>query len=117
MRYELSDGNIIVADEAFMRANYPEGGYRQVPEVERSETAPTIICVGGFFDRFGDQKIPVLASADPVVQAIVRDASVRQYITLTRPDLEQALDILISKGFAIDKARVLSPIISEEERP
>lgn len=81
------------------------------------QQVPPIICVGGFFDRFGDQKIPILASQDPVVQAIVRDASVRQYITLTRPDLAQALDILIAKGFTIDKERVLSIEITEEERP
>ena len=85
--------------------------------IKQPTELPPIICVGGFFDRFGAYKIPILASTDPVVQAIVKDASVRQYITLTRPDLEQALDILIDKGFAIDKAAVLSLDISEDERP
>ena len=84
---------------------------------QQTELRQAVICVGGFFDRFGAYKIPILASTDPVVQAIVKDASVRQYITLTRPDLEQALDILIAKGFAIDKAAVLSLEITEDERP
>ena len=55
----------------------------QVPEAEPETTdADWRIYVGAFFDRFGDQKINILSSEDVVVQALIKDASVRQYIGL-----------------------------------
>lgn len=105
-----------------LRANWTGYVWEMHPYVVPQEPTPPVvvdarICVGGLFDRFGDQKIPILASADPVVQAIIKDATVRQYITLTSADLARSLDILIGKGFAVDKERVLSLDITEEERP
>lgn len=84
--------------------------------------APTVaknewwIHVGAFYDRFGLLKIPILASTDPIVQAIIRDSSVRKYIDLQRPDLDQALDTIISKGFAIDKTAIMTTPIPADER-
>ncbi len=67
------------------------------------------IDVGAFFDRFGNEKIPILSSSDPVVQAVIKDASVRKYIDLyaRRTDLEQALGLLVAKGFAINPSAIL----------
>jgi hypothetical protein len=67
------------------------------------------IGVGPFWDRFGAYKIGILASADPVVQAIIKDSSVRKYLDLKgrRADLEGALNVLIAKGFPLDKAAIL----------
>ena len=67
------------------------------------------INVGPFYDRFGAYKLPILASADPLVQAIIKDTTVRKYIDLhgRRPELAQALALLRSKGFAVADADVL----------
>ena len=67
------------------------------------------IGVGPFWDRFGASKIAILASADPIVQAIIKDSSVRKYLDLKgrRADLEGALNVLIAKGFPLDKVAIL----------
>lgn len=73
---------------------------------------------GAFFDRFGAQKLPILASADLTVQAIILDCTVRQYIDLQgrAADIGAALDILVAKGFAIDKVAILTTQPTESER-
>lgn len=75
------------------------------------------IWVGSFFDRFGSAKIGILSDADPVVQAIVKDASVRRYIDLIerRDELAQAIDLLQVKGHAVDHAMILDaePVADE----
>ncbi len=75
------------------------------------------IWVGSFFDRFGSHKIPILADADLVVQAIVKDATVRRYIDLIerRTELEQAIALLQSKGHAVDAAVILDLEPTESE--
>lgn len=67
------------------------------------------IHVGPFYDRFGAYKVPILASSDPLVQAVIKDTQVRKYIDLKgrRADLLQAIGLLQSKGFAISTAAVL----------
>lgn len=85
---------------------------------DQEETADTwLIGVGAFYDRFGQHKIPILASDDAVVQALVKDAQVRKYIDLKRADLPQMLDMIISKGFAIDKLAILETPASASELP
>lgn len=76
-----------------------------------------VITVGALFDRFGANKIPILASADLVIQAIIKDAMVRNTIRLhdKRAELSAAIDILISKGFAVDKAMILDTKPTTEE--
>lgn len=122
MIYEILDGenviNTIVADEAFMQANFPDGNYREQPEPP-VPPAPVQrhITVGAFFDRFGAAKWSVLASTDPLVQAMVRDASVRTFIDLDRPDLLQGLVMVQSMGFDIDPQAIVSAEIQPSERP
>ena len=67
------------------------------------------IGVGPFWDRFGADKIGILASADPIVQAIIKDSSVRTYLDLKgrRADIEGAVNVLIAKGFALNKTAIL----------
>ena len=67
------------------------------------------INVGPFFDRFGAYKIAILASADPVVQAIIKDATVRKYVDLKqrRPELAMAIAMLQAKGFPVTASAVL----------
>lgn len=67
------------------------------------------IHVGPFYDRFGAYKLPILASTDALVQAVIKDTTVRKYIDLKgrRAELAQAIGLLQSKGFAVDTAAVL----------
>jgi hypothetical protein len=120
MIYEILNGetviNTIVADEAFMQSAYPDGNYRLgiQPEPE-----PTIrhITVGAFFDRFGDQKWPILADTNASVQALVKDASVRPYINLDDPQVRTGLDMVVAAGHAIDVDAIITAPIQPEERP
>lgn len=91
-----------------------------------TEAAPTVsvakvryIAVGSFFDRFGDQKWPILSSADPVVQALVMDCSVRTKtgINLDAPDVLGGINLLQSKGFKVSKESVLDAAIKDSELP
>ncbi len=76
-----------------------------------------LISVGAFYDRFGVYKIPILASSDAVVQAMIRDAQVRWFIDLQRADLPTMLDVLIAKGYPIDKAAILNTPAAPGEAP
>lgn len=121
MIYEILDAqgnviNTIIADAAFMAAAYPGSNYRELPD-DFPAPEPRHISVGSFFDRFGSEKINILASTDPVVQALVRDASVRKFIDLDRLDLAQAMQLLVSKGFAIDPDAILNAPVQANERP
>lgn len=56
------------------------------------------IDIGPFFDRFGTKKISILTSNDTVVQAIITDVQIRKWIDLQREDVNQAMDVLVSKN-------------------
>lgn len=75
------------------------------------------INVGPFFDRFGTHKLPILASTDHLVQAVIKDATVRKYIDLKgrRAELAQAIGLLQSKGFPLNAATVLDVQPTSEE--
>ena len=81
---ERASGTVVyayTADEAVDWPDYPFAAFNHnlVIPTETPETtdADWRIYVGAFFDRFGDQKIGILASEDAVVQALIKDASVR----------------------------------------
>ena len=122
MIYEILNGetviNTIVADLAFMQSAYPEGNYREV-DVPEPPAPPEIrhITVGAFFDRFGDQKWPILADTNPSVQALIKDASVRAYINLDDPQVLTGLQMVQSAGHSIDPATIISAPIQLHERP
>jgi len=86
----------------------------RAPEVELAPL-PRRISVGAFFDRFGDQKLPILASADSGVKALILDCSVRQYIDLDNPALPYGIDMLIAAGFVINKSAILTAKIAGAE--
>lgn len=86
-------------------------------EVVPAPPEPRHITVGALYDRFGAEKYNILASTDPVVQALVKDVSVRKFIDLDRPDLLQGLQLVQSKGFAIDPQAIVSAPIQSDERP
>lgn len=124
MKYEiLQTGkvvNIIEADEPFVLAVYGEGNFRQVaedvvpdPEVQ----LPRHISVGSFFDRFGVNKWPILVDTNPLVQALIKDCSVRKYINLDDAQLVAGLAMLVNAGHAIEPAAVLGADVQPGERP
>jgi hypothetical protein len=85
------------------------------------EPAPTPeirhITVGAFFDRFGDQKWSILADTKPGVQALIKDASVRDYINLDNPELLTGLQMVQAAGHDIDVRAIITAPIEPNERP
>lgn len=118
MKYKInSTGNITLADQAFMDAVYPND-YTQLPD--DPVPAPVVlkhITVGRFFDRFGAQKYPILADSNPMVQALIKDCSVRSYIDLDDPQLPYGLQMLVESGHAIDVQGTLTAPLTDIERP
>lgn len=76
------------------------------------------IYVGSFFDRFGLLKPFILGSDDGIVRAMIFDCLPRKYIDLVerRDEIGAMLDIIISKGYQINKAAILDAKPSESER-
>ena len=122
MIYEILNGenviNTIVADLAFMQSAYPEGNYREVI-VPEPPAPPEIrhITVGAFFDRFGDQKWPILADTTASVQALIKDASVRKWINLDDPQVRTGLEMVVAAGHTIDVDAIITAPIQPDERP
>ena len=87
------------------------------PEPTPEPALPKHISVGSFFDRFGAQKYPILASTDVMVRALIQDCSVRSYIDLDNAQLPYGLDMLIAAGYAIDKTAILTTPVSDSETP
>lgn len=79
------------------------------PVVPAHRAEDWYIGVGPFYDRFGAYKLAILASADPLVGAIIKDSSVRKYLDLKgrRAELLQVVGLLQSKGFAVDAVALL----------
>lgn len=76
-----------------------------------------LIDVGPFFDRFGAAKIAVLASTNPTVAALVKDVQCRKWIDLSRPDVAQAIDIIIAAGITgVDKSAILNNPVQPAEQ-
>lgn len=86
------------------------------PAAAPAPEVPRRVSVGAFFDRFGSAKWSVLADADPGVQAVIKDASVRQYIDLDNPDLPAGLAIVAARH-DIDVDAILAAAVLEGERP
>jgi hypothetical protein len=100
-------------DISLLGCTYSNGAF--VPP----EPAPEVrhITVGAFFDRFGDQKWPILADTNASVQALIKDASVRAYINLDDPQVRTGLDMVVAAGHTIDVDAIITDPIQPEERP
>lgn len=81
------------------------------------QSAPRHISVGSLYDRFGPAKWGILADTSPLVQAVIKDASVRSYIDLDNPDLPAGLAILQAAGHTIDADSIVNAPIGPGERP
>lgn len=105
--------------------NPTSGGFTP-PTVVAPPTPPTIdtsmlIDIGPFFDRFDNftpgTKLAVLSNSDAIVQAIIKDVQSRKWVTLNRPDVAAAIDILISKGITGVNTTLKNYIISTPAAP
>jgi hypothetical protein len=68
------------------------------------------IDVGTFYDRLGSAKLPILASTDTTVQAIVKDTQIRLFIDLKRQDVADSLTYVSSKVPALTAAMIVTII-------
>ena len=112
--------------ESFDGKSYPRTEFDHVEYVEDAIAETPVdpvawrIDVGSFFDRFGDAKISILASDNAVVQALIKDASVRQYISLVerKDELTQMLGLLqtLVPGITLDVTAILEVVPTEAER-
>jgi hypothetical protein len=91
--------------------------YVAPPLAPSSPTVPRHITVGAFFDRFGPLKWEILADPSPQVQAVICDASVRNYIDLDAADLPAGLALLQAAGHAIDPDAIIDAPIHAGEWP
>lgn len=111
--------NWIQSDTASVGDDFVEGAI--VPQPQPEPTPPVadpcewLIDIGPFFDRFGAQKIAILANPDATVQAIVKDVMSRKWIDLQRADVGQAIDIIIAKGHAVNKSAILTTPVANVE--
>lgn len=121
MRYEIIENgavvNTIIASPEFMAENFAPGTYRAAEVPSIAVPSPRYITVGAFYDRFGAAKWGILADTSPLVQAVIKDSSVRNYIDLDNPDLPAGLSILQSAGHTIDVESIIQGPIEAGERP
>lgn len=118
MKYQLQDGNVIIATPDFIAQHYPDAALVVEPPapIPEPEPAPRHISVGAFFDRFGALKWAILADTTPTVQAVIKDASVRQYIDLDNPELAGGIVLLQQAGHEVDAEVVIDAPIQPDER-
>lgn len=118
MKYQLQDGNIIIASPAFIAQNYPDAVLVAEPPapIPEPEPTPRHISVGAFFDRFGTAKWAILADTTPTVQAVIKDASVRQFIDLDNPELAGGIALLQQAGHEVDAEAVIDAPVQPGER-
>ena len=76
------------------------------------------IDIGPFFDRFGAAKMAVLTSADPGVQAILKDTQIRKWLDLKLPELAQSMAYVGTKVPAVTaelQDAILNTPVAESE--
>lgn len=75
------------------------------------------ITVDSFFDRFKDQKIAVLSSDNPFINACITDSLSRKFIDLKgrRNELIYTLTIIQDLGYNININEILDTIPTSEE--
>lgn len=113
MKYQLSDGNIIVADADFIAANYPDAVLMTEPEqVEPEATAVTEISRHAFRSRFTSAEKAMIEIAmldDPtapieqpqqaaVLRAFDKDLSAAEVVDLEYPQTVDGVNMLEQVG-------------------
>jgi hypothetical protein len=126
MIYEILDDtgavvNTIVADLAFVQANYP-GRYREVPQPPPVDTRPPVITKVAFRFRLTDQEyVGILSAAktDVEVAAWVETFNMVSQIDLNNQRTKDGVALLVTKNL-LTQARattILTAPVQESERP
>jgi len=126
MIYEILDDsgevvNTIVADLAFVQANYP-GRYREVPQPPPVDTRPPVITKVAFRFRLTDQEyVGILSAAktDIEVAAWVETFNMVSQIDLSNQRTKDGVANLVTKNL-LTQARattILTAPVQEGERP
>ena len=110
-----TNGNWVACGNAGPGWLYADGVF--TPPAAPEATTPRHITVGSFFDRFAAHKWPILADTNPVVQALIKDCSVRTHINLDDPQLPAGLGLLVEAGHAIDVQAIVTAPVQDGERP
>jgi hypothetical protein len=115
---EVSHPNLIPIDSVadVMGMQWNGSVFVAVPPVP-APPAPRHITVGAFFDRFGAHKWPILADQNPLVQALIKDCSVRKHINLDDPQLPAGLALLVESGHVIDVQNIITAPVQSDEKP
>ena len=108
----LSEQDVSIGDSWSISTGFtPQQNFNQPPATPTHRQ----LSVGAFFDRFGQYKYPILADTNPMVQALIKDASVRTFINLDDPSLVIGLNMIVAAGYDIDVASIINqPITSQE---
>lgn len=88
------------------------------PSPEPSQPWEWLIDIGAFFDRFGAAKMAVLTSADPGVQAILKDTQIRKWVALNLPEVAQSISYIGTKVPAVTtelQSTILNTPVGVEE--
>jgi hypothetical protein len=126
MIYEILDDtgavvNTIVADLAFVQANYP-GRYREVPQPPPVDSRPPVITKVAFRFRLTDQEyVGILSAAktDVEVAAWVETFNMVSSIDLSNQRTKDGVANLVTKNL-LTQARattILTAPVQESERP
>jgi hypothetical protein len=126
MIYEILDDtgavvNTIVADLAFVQANYP-GRYREVPQPPPVDTRPPVITKVAFRFRLTDQEyVGILSAAktDIEVAAWLETFNMVSQIDLSNQRTKDGVANLVTKNL-LTQARattILTAPVQEGERP
>jgi hypothetical protein len=100
MTYEIldADGNVIntiVADLAFMQANYPNGNYREVPEPVPVPVPTWVIPRNAFQNRFPMTSNGVSTKYD-LMTLFLTDTGYAESLGVTGPDLYSLRSMIIT---------------------
>lgn len=100
MKYQLQDGNVIIATQEFIDSFHPGATpVYDTPAAQRpveQDPRQWWIDVGPFYDRFGADAMAIAASDHGACKAVQIMTGVRQYVDLKDPRIGQMIDMLIA---------------------
>lgn len=105
MLYEILDAggkviNRIIADEMFIKTNYPDR-FRAVAVEKKEDATATPVLTGKFLQRFTDdeyKKFKALVKTDAVAERFYDFLSLSKEVVLSDPYIVKTIDYLVGKN-------------------
>lgn len=108
----LPEQDVSIGDSWSVSTGFtPQENFNQPPSLPTRRQ----LSIGAFFDRFGQHKYPILADTNPMVQALIKDASVRTFINLDDPNLIIGLNMIVDAGYDINVGSIINEPITQQE--